>query len=315
MEMTLSKYFHEKVYKSLFEKTWPLWLGGILIAFLNILMFLYLMPFGGIYPAIADWGIWIYRLAGLNITPPWGTLTPPHLSIISILNFGLIFGTLISALLSRQFKLRKDSTAGYIQGFAGGAMMGIGSFLVGACIFGGFYSSIMSLSLSGLYMMTGLLTGAFFGGKFMIWQAFREAEKMEFTELVDLKTAPEKKITRVVNYPLIGLVVAITMFIIASVYFLTGKYILGGILLFGAAFGIVFQRSSFCISAGFREVFTTKHNEPMRVLLLSLMIGTLGFTIIKANGFRPADMFILPAGLHSIIGGAIFGFGMVMTGG
>ncbi|RJQ52416.1 MAG: hypothetical protein C4526_08380 [Nitrospiraceae bacterium] len=313
--MTLAEYFHGKLYKNLFEKTWPLWLGGILVAFLNILMFLFLMPLGGIYPAIADWGIWMYRLAGLNITPPWGTLTPPHLSIISILNFGLIFGTLISALLSRQFKLRKDSTSGYIQGFAGGALMGLGSFLVGACIFGGFYSSIMSLSLSGLYMMTGLLAGAYFGGKFMIWQAFREAEKMEFTELVDLKTVPEKKITRVVNYPLIGLVVAITMFIIASVYFVTGKYVLGGILLFGAAFGIVFQRSSFCISAGFREVFTTKHNEPMRNLLLSLMIGTVGFAIIKANGFRPADMFILPAGMHSIIGGALFGFGMVMTGG
>lgn len=186
------------------------------------------MPLGGIYPAIADWGIWIYRLAGLNITPPWGTLTPPHLSIISILNFGLIFGTLISALLSRQFKLRKDSTAGYIQGFAGGALMGIGSFLVGACIFGGFYSSIMSLSLSGFYMMTGLLTGAFFGGKLMIWQAFREADKMEFTELVDLKTVPEKKVKRVINYPLIGLFVTIILVITASVYFLTGKNVLGG---------------------------------------------------------------------------------------
>jgi len=178
--MTLSKYFHEKLYKSLFEKTWPLWLGGILVAFLNILMFLFLMPLGGIYPAIADWGIWIYRLVGLNITPPWGTLTSPYLSIISILNFGLMFGALISSLFSRQFKIRKDSTIGYIQGFIGGAMMGIGSFLVGACIFGGFYSSIMSLSLSGLYMMIGLLIGAYFGGRFMIWQAYREAERMEY---------------------------------------------------------------------------------------------------------------------------------------
>ncbi|RJQ20543.1 MAG: hypothetical protein C4560_04915 [Nitrospiraceae bacterium] len=313
--MTLSKYFHEKLYINLFGKNWPMWLGAVLIAFLNILMFLFLMPFGGIYPAIADWGIWIYRLAGLNITPPWGTLTPPHLSIISIVNAGLILGTLSSALLSRQFKLRKDSASGYIQGFIGGALMGIGSFLVGACIFGGFYSSIMSLSLSGLYMMAGLLGGAYLGGKFMIWQAVREAEKMEFPEIADLKTIPEKKIRKTINYPLLGIVVTITLFVLASVYFLTGKYILGGMLLFGAAFGIVFQRSSFCISAGFREVFTSRHNEPMRNILLSLMIGAVGFTIIKANGFRPSDMFVLPAGFHSIIGGAVFGFGMVITGG
>ncbi len=31
--MTLSKYFRERLYKNLFEKTWPLWVGAILSAF------------------------------------------------------------------------------------------------------------------------------------------------------------------------------------------------------------------------------------------------------------------------------------------
>ncbi len=99
-----------------------------------------------------------------------------------------MFGALISAPFSKQFKIRKDSVTGYLMGFAGGALMGIGSFLVGACIFGGFYSSIMSLSLSGFYMMAGLLLGAYLGGRLMIWQAYKEAEKLEFAELCDLKT-------------------------------------------------------------------------------------------------------------------------------
>lgn len=90
--MSLPKYFRERLYRNLFEKTWPLWVGAILSAFLNILMFMYLMPLGGIYPAIADWGVWTYKLDGLNITPPWGTLTSPRLSIISLLNFGSMFG-------------------------------------------------------------------------------------------------------------------------------------------------------------------------------------------------------------------------------
>jgi len=42
--MTLSKYFHENIYRKLFEKTWPKWLGGLLLALLNVLMFTYLMP-------------------------------------------------------------------------------------------------------------------------------------------------------------------------------------------------------------------------------------------------------------------------------
>jgi hypothetical protein len=84
-EMTLSLYFNENIYKKLFGKTWPKWVGGILLAILNILLFLYIMPIGGVYPAIADRGIWMYKIAGLDIKPPWGTLTLPHLSVISVL--------------------------------------------------------------------------------------------------------------------------------------------------------------------------------------------------------------------------------------
>jgi len=311
--MTLSTYLHENVYKKLFGKTWPKWSGGVLLALLNILFFLYVMPLGGIYPAIADWGIWIYRLAGLNIEPPWGSLEPPHLSIISILNVGLIFGFLSASLFSKQFKIRKDTIAGYFQGFIGGALMGIGSFVAGACIVGGFYSSVMALSLSGFYMMIGLIIGGYFGGKLMIWQGRRKAEKI----ILEMKPVPKGFVEKEYKskQPKIGIFVIIILFVIAGAYFMTGKNLFGGVILFSAAFGLVFQRSAFCINAAFREIFTTKSNEIMRSLMLSLMIGVIGFTIIKANGFRPADMFVMPAGLHSVIGGLIFGFGMVITGG
>lgn len=311
--MTLSTYLHENIYKKLFGKTWPKWSGGVLLALLNILFFLYIMPLGGIYPAIADWGIWIYRLAGINIEPPWGTLEPPHQSIISVLNVGLILGFLSAALFSRQFKYRKDTTAGYVQGFFGGVLMGIGSFITGACIIGGFYSSVMSLSLGGFYMMIGLIIGGFLGGKVMIWQGRRKAKKV----VLEMKPVPKGFVEKEYksNQPKIGIIVIMVLFAIAGAYFMKGKNLFGGVILFSAAFGLVFQRSAFCITAAFREVFTTKSNEIMRSLMLSLIIGVIGFTIIKANGFRPAAMFVLPAGWNSVIGGAIFGFGMVITGG
>src|SRR4030066_547274 len=167
--MTLSEYLYENIYRKAFDKTWSKLVGGVLLAFLNVLMFLFLMPRGGFYPAIADWGIWIYRFAGINISPPWGSLELPHLSIISVLTFGLIFGFFLAALLSKQFKVRKDTASGYLQGFIGGALMGIGSLLVGACIIGGFYSAVRTLWLSGFYMMGGLIIGAYFGGAVMMW--------------------------------------------------------------------------------------------------------------------------------------------------
>lgn len=312
--MTLSEYFYENIYRKNFTKTWSKLRGGVLLAFLNILMFLFLMPIGGVYPAMADWGIWIYRLLGINIQPPWGTLELPHLSIISVLNFGLILGFFSAAFLVKHFKIRKDTVTGYIQGFVGGALMGIGSFLVGACIIGGFYSAIMSLSLSGFYMMAGLLIGGYFGGKLLMWQGKRKAQKLVAEIKILPKTATVEKEYKS-RQPLIGILLVIISLSIASAYFLKGMNIHGGIILFGAAFGIVIQRSALCLCGGFREVFTTKKNETMRSLMISLAIGVIGFSIIKANGFRPAHMFVLPAGWHSVIGGAIFGFGMVITGG
>jgi len=313
--MTLSEYLHENIYRKNFGKTWSKQRGGVLLAFLNILLFLFIMPIGGVYPAMADWGIWIYKLAGINIQPPWGSLELPHLSIISVLNFGLFFGFFSASLLTKQFKIRKDTISGYVQGFIGGALMGIGSFLVGACIIGGFYSAIMSLSLSGFYMMAGLLIGGYYGGKVLMWQGNKKAQKL----LAELKIVPKSPAGVEKEYrsrqPAAGILLVILLLSGALIYFLSGKTLLGGMMLFGAAFGLVIQRSAFCLCGAFREVFTTKKNETMRSLMISLAMGVTGFTIIKANGFRPADMFILPAGWHSVIGGAIFGFGMVITGG
>ncbi len=311
--MTLSKYFHEKIFKKLFDKTWPKWLGGILLALLNILLFAYLMPLGGIYPAVSEWGIWTYKLAGLEIKPPFGSLELPHLSIKSILSLGLMSGVFVSSLLSRQFKLRKDTPGGYLQGFAGGVLIGIGSFLAGACNVAGFYSSIMSLSLSGFYMMIGLIGGGYFGAQIMMWQGRKKAERLTFELIPESRDSALKEYKS--NQPKIGFFITFILIVIALTYFLNGKQILGSMFLFGIAFGVVFQRSALCMAAAFREIFTTKNNGIMRSIMLSLIVGVIGFSIIKAGGFKPEHAFVLLAGWHTIIGGFVFGLGMVIAGG
>lgn len=309
--MTLSIY--ENIYRKLFGKTWPIWLGGVILAFINILLFLYLIPLGGVYPAMADWGIWTYRLVRLKIEPPWGSLELPYLSIRSVINFGLLLGALIGALLSKEFMIRKATIGTYIQSSVGGALMGIGSFLAGACIIGGFYSSIMALSLSGFYMMIGLILGGYIGGKVTIWQKSKKAKN----SVSDVKAAPNdlgEKDSKS-HLPKIGVFVTIILLVIALAYFLSGKNLLGGVALFSAAFGLVFQRSDFGFSTAFREIFTTKNNKKMRGVIISLIVGVIGFSIIKASAFKPAFTFVSPAGWHSVLGGVIFGFGMVIADG
>lgn len=115
--------------------------------------------------------------------------------------------------------------------------------------------------------------------------------------------------------PKVGFFAVTFLIVIAAAYYLTGKNLLGGVILFSTAFGLVFQRSGLGFSTAFREIFTTKNNESMRAVVISLAVGIVGFSIIKANGIKPANMFVSPAGWHTVIGGLIFGFVMVMADG
>ena len=107
----------------------------------------------------------------------------------------------------------------------------------------------------------------------------------------------------------------VVLFIIALVYFLNGKSLFGGVVLISAAFGLVFQRSDFGFSIAFSEFFSAKDNVKMRGILISLMVGIVGFILIKENALRSVHMFVMPAGWPTVVGGLIFGFGMVMADG
>jgi hypothetical protein len=160
-------------------------------------------------------------------------------------------------------------------------------------------------------MMTGLLAGAFIGGKVIIWQKSKNTDNSKSDNKAE---APARDDSGSL-LPKFGIFMIIVLIAIALSYYQNSRNILAGVILFSAAFGLVFQRSGLGFATAFREVFTTKNNETMRAVIISLIIGIIGFSIIKANGIKPANMFISPAGWHTVIGGLIFGFGMVMADG
>ena len=90
----------------------------------------------------------------------------------------------------------------------------------------------------------------------------------------------------------------------------------------GVAFGFIVQRSRFCFVAGFRDLFLMHQGRMMRGILAGLVVATLGFAMIMAtvvpnpgNGVLPSDAHILPLGIATVIGGLMFGIGMVLAGG
>ena len=90
----------------------------------------------------------------------------------------------------------------------------------------------------------------------------------------------------------------------------------------GVAFGAICQRSRFCFVAGFRDLFLMRQGRMMRGIIAGLAVATAGFAMVMATvvpnpgtGVFPSDAHILPIGIATVLGGLMFGFGMVLSGG
>jgi uncharacterized membrane protein YedE/YeeE len=91
---------------------------------------------------------------------------------------------------------------------------------------------------------------------------------------------------------------------------------------FGLAFGFVLQRGRFCFASAFRDLFLLGHGRNMKGVLVGLAIASVGFAIVMARqvpitdlGFLPPTANVLPVGVHTALGGILFGVGMVLAGG
>jgi hypothetical protein len=96
----------------------------------------------------------------------------------------------------------------------------------------------------------------------------------------------------------------------------TIAYIVSGLLI-GAAFGYVLQRGRFCVNSAFREVLFQDYTM-IRAYLLAVAVTMIGANLIEdmgllSNGQELYRQAFVP--WANIIGGYIFGMGIVLAGG
>jgi hypothetical protein len=116
--------------------------------------------------------------------------------------------------------------------------------------------------------------------------------------------------------PLIGLLIFFTLIGVASFYRWLGYTPQAAFLLFGVAFGVVFQRSRFCLVRAFREPFMSGEGEHTRAAALALTLSMIGFSVLKATDLKDATEWVFPSfWLGALSGGSLFGAGMVIAGG
>jgi len=85
-------------------------------------------------------------------------------------------------------------------------------------------------------------------------------------------------------------------------------------LLVGILFGVVLQRSRLCFNSAIRDVKMTKDNYLMKMALLAILVETIGFHLAAQLGWIKLNALpFVP--LAQIVGGFLFGMGMVLAGG
>ncbi len=294
-------------YERIFSENWPVWVGGILIGILSVFVFAWSRPWG-VAGGLRNWGDNLFYFIGIYSTRPMS----PLMSSSSLLTLGLLIGAFLSSLLSKQFAFQKAPVLELIKGVVGGVLMGIGSSMAGGCNVGGFFSATSALSLSGLLMMIGLIIGANLGLRYLYWE-------LEHIPSAGGATTPSKS-GEGQNFrdiePYIGLLVFIGILIWAYYYSTQGLTRLAGLLIFGVCFGIIIQRTRFCFVRCFREPFMTGEADYPIAMGAAVIISVIGFAIIKYTGLRPEHIYVVDAvWIGALIGGTIFGFGMVIAGG
>ncbi|MGH2451570.1 MAG: YeeE/YedE family protein [Candidatus Limnocylindria bacterium] len=98
--------------------------------------------------------------------------------------------------------------------------------------------------------------------------------------------------------------------------------ILAALWALGLAAGLTLQRSRFCFASAFRDLFLFGSARIMKAILLGLAVATTGFAAIMhaavpfpGFGALPPEAHVLPVGLSTVLGGLLFGYGMVLSGG
>jgi len=301
-------------YTRVFVSEWSPYLGAVFLVVVSAVLMLSGL-FWGVFGGLKLWGDWINYYLGLAplLQIKSQALDNPLMHRISLMNIALVVGALAAALLSRQFHINRPPRLEYFTGAFGGTLMGVGAALAGGCTTGGFFTPLMFGSPAGWAMWLGLLGGAFLGLKLLLW--FMEHMTWGSTAGPTHPTPPGLKRL----YPLFGLaVIGLTVAWVVWWYYSGDERLAnrGIVILGGFALGFVLHRSRFCFARVFREPFMTGEGELTKAMILALALGIpVGSLIIQSKVVDP--FLAIPASfwLGSLLGGLIFGIGMVFAGG
>lgn len=300
-------------YEKVFVQPWSPYLGMILMV-LVILALMITGMFWGVFGGLRLWGDWFNHAIGLGPLLGISTdLDSPLMHRFSIMNITLVIGAFCAALLSRQFLLNRPPRLEFVWAALGGSLMGIGAPLAGGCTVGGFFVPLLHASPAGWMMWLGLASGAALGLKLLLWTLENISWGMQAPPTLRMPAGLTAR------YPLIGLAVLAGIVVWAASWYQSDDTKLNAraiLVLAGFALGFILHRARLCFARSFREPFMTAEGDMTKAVIVGLALGIpLASLLFQTKVIDPYIAIPPTFWLGSLLGGLVFGVGMIFAGG
>jgi uncharacterized membrane protein YedE/YeeE len=249
---------------------------------------------------------WLYfKTIGLDGSP----LT----RIDGVMVLGMFAGSLAAALWASNVKLRfPKRRIRIVQALGGGMIAGFGARMAMGCNLAAFFTGIPQFSLHAWFFALSTAVGSYFGTRVALMPVFKAAARPvrvrdgEGLAAVALPPASRSQF----QFRLGMLVFAAAALAALGLAFDVPKLGLAG--LFGIGFGVLIERAQICFTSAFRDMWITGRTRLARAIVLGMAVSAIGIYSYIQLGVPPK---IFWAGPNAIVGGLLFGFGIVLAGG
>lgn len=300
-------------YERIFVEEWSPFFGAILLVLVIVGLMINGL-FWGVFGGVRYWGDQINLMIGL--APLLGIQEPPESLLIhrmSLMNIMLLLGAFAAALMSRQFLVSRPPKLEYVWAAMGGSLMGIGASLAGGCTTGGFFNPVLHASPAGWVMWAGLLVGAVIGLKLLLWTLENIEWGMEPPPTLNTPDGLVK------IFPFVGLAVIVGVLFWSAQWYTsddTVEVTRAVIVVLGFLIGFIMHRARLCFARSFREPFMTAEGDMTKAVILALAIGmVLSAFLFEKQVIDPYVAIPPTFWIGSLVGGLIFGVGMIFAGG
>ena len=262
------------------------------------------------------WGGHFLQLFGVDVST-WGYYKLMSIQgniftrVDGVMIIGMFAGCIAAAFWGNNVKFRLPlNNIRIYQALIGGIIAGFGARLGMGCNLASFFTGIPQFSFHAWVFTAFMMVGVYFGVKVALSPFFQSKIKMQKVSCAKPLEHNEEKVKKFFT---LGTFVFIAIMLWALyLIFFANSVKLGMAMLFGAAFGLIIAKAQICFTSAFRDIFITGRSELAIAIIIGMAVATLGVFTYLNMGAAPK---IFWTGPNVVIGGLLFGFGIVIAGG